>query len=76
MNLNPTVFKIDSVMESLPLESRYRWCEAKYCCCLGCCTRGSEGLIALGFNKGDWNWWVTRHPEPEKDEYGKHKQIE
>lgn len=68
MNLNPTQFKIDKIMADMPLEWRYRWCEAKLCCCLGC-ANVSGRLKELGFNKGDWAWWCRRNPEPKKDEY-------
>ena len=76
MGLHVTEFKIDKVMAEMPVENQYHWCEAKYCCCLGCCNRGPDGLIERGFNKADWLWWVVRHPEPEKDKYGKYKKQE
>lgn len=72
MNLTPSHTKIDAVMAAMPVEHRYRWCDSEACACLGCCNRGPEGLIASGFTKGDWKWWITRHPEPEKDKYGKY----
>ena len=63
MGLDITEFKIDAVMATMPVEWRYRWCETKLCCCLGCCNRGPDGLIEQGFTKGDWLWWVARHPQ-------------
>ena len=66
MNLNPSHDKIDKLMQSMPVENRYRWCEAELCACLGCCNRGPRGLIALGFNKADWLWWKTRNPKLKK----------
>ena len=76
MNLSPSHIEIDKIMQSMLVEHRYRWCDSKACCCLGCCNRGPEGLIALGFNKADWLWWVVRHPESEKDKYGKYIKSE
>ena len=76
MNLDPPHDKIDAILADMPIEWRYRWCESELCACLGCCNRGPEGLVALGFNKADWLWWVARHPEPEKDKYGKYIKSE
>lgn len=55
MNLNPLTFEIDKVMASIPAEQRYHWREIADC------------LIEQGLNRGDFLWWVVRHPKPEGD---------
>lgn len=72
MNLNPSHLEIDKLMQSMPVEWRYRWCESEVCACIGCCNRGPEGLLEKGYTRGDWEWWKVRHPEPRKDKYGKY----
>lgn len=54
---------INEIMLSMPLEWRYRWCESKACCCLGCVNRAG-GIEAQGFTKEDWLEWVNRNPKP------------
>ena len=66
MDLDPSHSKIDEIMQSMPVEHRYRWCDSELCACIGCCNRGSEGLIAKGFNRADHLWWIARHPKPEE----------
>jgi hypothetical protein len=54
---------IDSVMGSMPLEWRYRWCNAGACGCRGC-ANGSGGLASLGYSQQEHSDWVRRNPAP------------
>ena len=49
MDLNPTKFRIDKLMQSLPIEQRYNWQKA------------AERLEEQGFNRADHLWWIARH---------------
>jgi len=61
--------EVNKIMQSLPLEWRYRWCEAGPCCCLGC-ANVSGNVKAKGVTKAEWEEWVKDNPEPKKDKYG------
>lgn len=52
MNLNPTKFRIDAILESMPIEQRYNWQEI------------ATRLEEQGFTKGDFLWWIARYPKP------------
>lgn len=61
--------EVNKIMQSIPLDWRYRWCEARVCCCLGC-ANASGGAKAKGVTKADWEEWVRNNPAPEKDKRG------
>ncbi len=54
---------IDSVMQSMHPEWRYRWCDAGACGCRGC-ANGSGGLASLGYTQQEHSDWVKRNPAP------------
>ena len=57
---------IDSVMQSMHPEWRYRWCDAGACGCRGC-ANGSGGLASLGYTQQEHSDWVKRNPAPAED---------
>jgi len=61
--------EVNKIMQSIPLDWRYRWCEARVCCCLGCVNKAGN-ILAKGVTKAEWEEWVRDNPEPEKDKYG------
>lgn len=63
--------KVNEIMQSMPLDWRYRWCEAVVCACLGCANRSGDAK-AEGVTKAEWEQWVKDNPAPEKDKYGKY----
>ncbi len=53
---------LNILMKEMPEECRYRWCEAKLCCCLGCCNK-AFGLLKAGVTKQIWEQWVKENPK-------------
>jgi len=53
---------INIIMNKMPLEWCYKWCENRICCCLGC-ANVSGGLTKNGFTKQDWQKWVNENPK-------------
>ena len=56
MNLNPTTFKIDDAMTNLPIKKRYHW------------NIIIGHLKKLGFHRGDYLYWLARHPQIGEDD--------
>lgn len=54
---------VDKIMQSIPFEWRYYWCESKICCCLGCVNKAG-GAVAKGITKSEWEEWVKDNPTP------------
>lgn len=55
---------LNSHMNTLPLDWKYRWCESDVCACLGA-ANCSGGLIKNGFTKEQWQEWVNKNPQTE-----------
>lgn len=53
---------IDELMEKIPLDWRYRWCEAESCYCMGCVNKSGR----LPYDKNDWQEWKSRNPNDHK----------
>lgn len=51
---------IDAIMQGLPIQWRYYWCEAEICACLGC----ANGSGRADITKAEWEEWVKRNPPP------------
>lgn len=52
---------LNDIMQSMPADWRYRWCDAVLCGCLGC-ANASGGVSGGGFDKLDWQLWVADNP--------------
>lgn len=52
---------VDRLMSKVPEYSRYRWCEAKACGCLGCVQVNDKDRR---LTKEEWQDWVARNPKP------------
>lgn len=58
---------IDRIMKKMPASWRYSWCNQGLACqCIGA-ANCSGGAAMAGFNKKDWEDWVSRHPETEHE---------
>ena len=55
--------QVNEIMQLVPLDWRYYWCEAQICGCLGCANR-SGGVKAKGVTKQEWEQWVIDNPKP------------
>lgn len=54
---------LNEVMEGLrSVTARYYWCNARACCCLGCC---NTEVLNAGYTKENWEEWVRENPQPE-----------
>lgn len=52
---------IQTIMQAIPSDWRYTWCESEVCGCLGCANR-SGGATASGVLKSEWQKWVKDNP--------------
>ena len=59
--------EIDDLMQQMPTNWWYRWCESKMCACLGCANVSGK-LVQHGFTKNDWIKWIQNNPQPEAKE--------
>ena len=50
---------VDLIMEKMPLEWRYHWCDSIVCNCMDCVNRAGN----FPLSKQDWEEWVKRNPE-------------
>lgn len=48
----------DKAIESIYPQSRYRWCEAKICACMGCVNRNHRQTMNV--TKEQWQNWFDR----------------
>lgn len=56
--------KFNQLMAEMPASWRYTWCTSgQNCDCLGA-ANCAGGLVAAGFNKQHWDYWVKQNPEP------------
>jgi len=56
---------IDRFMKKMPVSWRYNWCERGLDCeCVGA-ANCAGGTAKAGFNRKDWEDWVSRNPAPE-----------
>lgn len=54
--------QLDKLMQKMPENWRYRWCEAQVCACMGCANRGNGRIQEKGFTKKHWEKWVKNNP--------------
>ncbi len=55
--------ELNKIMESMPIDWRYYWCDSIFCACSGC-ANSSGGLNKNGVKKEDWTKWVEENPKP------------
>jgi hypothetical protein len=50
--------QLDWIMQNMQENYRGRWCESARCGCMGC-ANGPGALARLGFEKSEWEVWVS-----------------
>jgi len=58
MDKRPT---INDVMMTVPMSSKWRWCTASVCGCMGCC---NGKVTSNGYSREDWEQWLINNPKP------------
>jgi hypothetical protein len=62
-NMHTNSDEVDAIMQTMPEDWRYRWCESKVCACMGCVGVGSRDVT-----KAEWHVWVSRQSDERKGE--------